>query len=240
MKNTAKQIIGKMVAEDYRTAAVFQEYDIDFCCQGNLTIEEACQTKSIEIDKVLTDLAAIQEQEDDTTPEYQFWPLDQLADHIQSEHHKYTEQAIEQIKPLLDKICNVHGGHHPELYEVQKEFMKSAGELTTHMKKEEFILFPYIKKLVTQGQVSSPLFKTVQNPISMMMEEHNTEGERFRKISSLTGKYRPPADACNTYILTYALLKKLEEDLHLHIHLENNILFPRSLALEKKLSHKKH
>ncbi|MDF9801366.1 regulator of cell morphogenesis and NO signaling [Catalinimonas alkaloidigena] len=237
MKKLVNPTIGEIVATDYRTATVFQKYGIDFCCRGNRTIEEACKDQPIDFEKILNDLAAIKKQKDDTGPEFRSWPLDQLVDYIQYKHHKYVEEKLEQIKPLLDKVCNVHGKYHPELYKIQKEFMEGAGELTKHMKKEEFILFPFIKKMATQGQVSSPLFKTVQNPISMMLHEHDTEGERFRKISSLTDQYAPPTDACNTYILTYALLKEFEEDLHLHIHLENNILFPKALALEKKLDH---
>ncbi|MEK6480971.1 iron-sulfur cluster repair di-iron protein [Catalinimonas sp. 4WD22] len=237
MKKLTNLTIGEIVAGDYRTAAVFQKYDIDFCCRGSRTIEEACQGQSIDFEKVLNELAAIQKQGDSTAPEFRHWPLDQLVDHIQHKHHKYVEEALEKIKPLLEKICEVHGKQHPELYEIQKEFTEGAGELTKHMKKEEFILFPFIKKMVTQGQVSSPLFKTVQNPISMMLHEHDTEGERFRKISLLADHYSPPADACNTYILTYELLNEFEEDLHLHIHLENNILFPKALTLEKKLDH---
>ncbi len=236
MKNTANNIIGNLVADDYRTAAVFKKYGIDFCCQGNRTVKEACEKKSIDTEKVLADLEAIQQQANDHTPDYNAWSLDRLADHIQTRHHAYVEAAIGVLKPYIDKICKVHGDRHPELFEVQHEFNESAGELTAHMKKEEFILFPYIKKMVKSGTTGNPHFGTAQNPIAMMMKEHDTEGERFRKISTLTDAYIPPADACSTYRVTFALLKEFEEDLHLHIHLENNILFPRSLALEKELS----
>ena len=236
MKNVAKNIIGELVADDYRTAAVFQKYGIDFCCQGNRTVEDACEKKSIDTEKVLMDLEAIQEQSNDNTPDYNAWALDRLADHIQAKHHAYVEAAIGQLKPYIDKICKVHGNRHPELFEVQREFYESAGELTVHMKKEEFILFPYIRKMVKSGEKGNPHFGTAQNPIAMMMEEHDMEGERFRKISALTNQYTPPADACNTYRVTFALLKEFEEDLHLHIHLENNILFPKAIELETELT----
>ncbi|MFN8237520.1 MAG: hemerythrin domain-containing protein, partial [Chitinophagales bacterium] len=116
---------------------------------------------------------------------------------------------------------------------------ETAGELTAHMKKEELMLFPFIRKMAkaqtTKEKVSTPMFGTVQNPIAMMHQDHDTEGERFRKIAALTQNYTPPADACNTYRVTFALLKEFEEDLHLHIHLENNILFPKAIELEKSI-----
>lgn len=143
------------------------------------------------------------------------------------------------MKQFLDKLCKVHGANHPELFEINEQFNASAGELAMHMKKEELILFPYIKKMVASKSnhqpEGKPNFGTVQNPINMMMEEHNVEGERFRKIAHLSYNYNPPADACNTYRVAFSLLKEFEEDLHLHIHLENNILFPKSVTLEKEL-----
>ncbi|MCB0423860.1 MAG: hemerythrin domain-containing protein, partial [Mangrovimonas sp.] len=132
----------------------------------------------------------------------------------------------------------VHGQRHPELFEVNELFIASAGELAAHMKKEELILFPFIKELVKakldSHKVSQPSFGTVENPIAMMMNEHDNEGERFRQIAKLTNNYQPPADACNTYRVTYAMLEEFEKDLHLHIHLENNILFPKTINLEKQ------
>lgn len=235
MENMTSNIIGEIVADDYRAAAVFKKYGIDFCCQGNRTVEAACEKKGIDAEEVLSALEAIHAPANDTTPDYNAWPLDELADHIQIKHHTYVEGAIGQLKPYIDKICQVHGDRHPELFEVQKEFYEGAGELAAHMKKEEFILFPHIKKMVKSGQSDHTHFGTVQNPIAVMMEEHDTEGERFRRISALTDGYTPPADACNTYKVTYALLKEFEDDLHLHIHLENNILFPKSLELEEDL-----
>lgn len=137
--------------------------------------------------------------------------------------------------PFLNKVVRVHSDRHPELAEVEQLFKASAEELTAHMKKEELVLFPYIRKMVkaenNKTSVEAP-FGTVQNPIRMMMHEHDGEGERFRKIAALTDNYNPSAAACNTYRVTFSLLKEFEEDLHLHIHLENNILFPKSITLE--------
>ena len=235
MKNQANDIIGEIVADDYRAAEVFKKYGIDFCCQGNRTVADACAKKAVDTEAVLAELAAVQTQGAARATDYNAWPLDLLADHIQANHHVYVEKAIAQLKPYLDKICQIHGARCPELLEIKKAFEESAGELAFHMKKEEFILFPYIRKMTKGGASGAPRFGTVQNPIAMMMHEHDTEGERFRQIAAWSHDYTPPADACNTYKVTYALLKEFEEDLHLHIHLENNILFPKALELEQAL-----
>ena len=233
------QIIGELVAKDYRTASVFKKYSIDFCCQGNRTIEEACEKKNIDTKKVLEDLVAMMESKSESTSNYQSWPLDLLADYIEKKHHRYVQGKTLEIQPYLDKICKVHGERHPELLKIKEEFNASAGELAAHMKKEELILFPFIRKM-TQAKmenikVDAAHFGTVINPIQMMMDEHTVEGNRFRKIEELSNNYTPPQDACNTYRVSFALLKEFEQDLHLHIHLENNILFPKAIEIEIEL-----
>lgn len=233
------QIIGELVAKDYRTASVFKKYSIDFCCQGNRTIEEACVKKNIDTKKVLEDLVAMMESKSESTTDYQSWPLDLLADYIEKKHHRYVQEKTLEIQPYLDKICKVHGERHPELLKIKEEFNASAGELAAHMKKEELILFPFIRKM-TQAKmenikVDAAHFGTVINPIQMMMDEHTVEGNRFRKIEELSNNYTPPQDACNTYRVSFSLLKEFEQDLHLHIHLENNILFPKAIEIEKEL-----
>lgn len=235
------QIIGELVAKDYRAASVFKKYGIDFCCQGNRTINDACEAKKIDSNLVIGDLnAQSSESKTENSIDYKSWPLDLLADYIEKTHHRYVTNKTQEIKPYLDKICSVHGGRHPELHEINEHFTATAGELAQHMKKEELVLFPFVRKM-TQSQidntkVEAPHFGTVQNPIQMMMDEHTAEGERYRKIEELSNNYTPPEDACNTYRVTFALLKEFEEDLHLHIHLENNILFPRAIELEKQLN----
>ena len=233
------QIIGELVARDYRTASVFKKYSIDFCCQGNRTIEEACEKKNIDTKKVLEDLVAMMEAKSESTTDYQSWPLDLLADYIEKKHHRYVQEKTLEIQPYLDKICKVHGERHPELLEIKEEFNASAGELAAHMKKEELILFPFIRKMtkakLENTKVDAAHFGTVKNPIQMMMNEHTVEGNRFRKIEELSNNYTPPLDACNTYRVSFALLKEFEQDLHLHIHLENNILFLRAIEIEKEL-----
>lgn len=234
------QIIGELVAQDYRTASVFKKYGIDFCCQGNRTINEACEKKKLDSKQVINDLDDLAHSQASGAMDYQTWPLDLLADYIVKKHHRYIEEKTQEIKPYLDKICRVHGERHPELFEINEHFNATAGEMAMHMKKEELMLFPFIKKLEKAKQeniaIEKPHFGTVQNPIQMMMSEHDTEGNRFRKIEALSNHYTPPQDACNTYRVTFALLQEFEQDLHLHIHLENNILFPKAIELEKQLN----
>lgn len=240
MELLKENIIGELVAKNYRAASVFKKYGIDFCCQGNRTIDDACVKKNIDTQAVINDLTvAINEKQEETT-DYKSWPLDLLADYIEKKHHRYVEAKTIEIKPYLDKICRVHGERHPELLAINEHFLISTGELAKHMKKEELILFPYVRKIVKakheNSQINTPSFGTVENPIEAMMNEHEIEGERFREISELSNNYTAPHDACNTYIVTFALLKEFEDDLHLHIHLENNILFPNAIKLEKEFS----
>ena len=233
------QIIGELVAKDYRTASVFKKYGIDFCCQGNRTINDACESKNIDRHQVVNDLEKLTQSQSESNIDYQSWPIDLMVDYIEKKHHRYVEEKTQEIKPYLEKICRVHGNHHPELFKINEHFKATAGELAMHMKKEELILFPYIRNMAKAKKVNikldTPHFGTVQNPIQMMMNEHFTEGERFRKIEELSNNYTTPNDACNTYRVTFALLNEFEQDLHLHIHLENNILFPKAIEMEKEL-----
>jgi regulator of cell morphogenesis and NO signaling len=229
--------IGEYVATDFRTAAIFSKYGIDFCCKGNRTIEEACDKKSVDPNQLMDEINIVLTTKNDSTIDFQSWPLDLLVDYIEKTHHRYVEEKTQVLLPFLDKLCKVHGASHPELFAINELFKGCAGELAQHMKKEELILFPFIKKMVkaviTDELIQQPHFGTVENPIAMMMHEHDAEGERFRKIAGLTNNYTPPADACNTYRVTYAMLAEFEQDLHKHIHLENNILFPKASRLEK-------
>ena len=240
MDINSQTIIGDVVSGDYRTATIFANYAIDFCCNGNRTLEKGAEEAQINLESLLFALNNLDTKNGLANTNYQLWDLDFLADYIYHNHHKYVEEKIPVIKQYLDKICSVHGKEHPELLEINALFKEGAGELTQHMKKEELILFPFIKKMILaekNGQnLETPHFGTVENPIAMMQEEHNAEGERYRKISALSNNYTLPLGACNSYRVTYGLLQEFEKDLHLHIHLESNILFKKALALEKKLN----
>lgn len=239
MNLTKETIIGGIVAEDYRAAGLFQQLGIDFCCNGNRSIEvvsnENNMTPQSLIEKLEHTLSAQAGNQTNGT-DYRTWPLDLLADYVEKKHHRYVTTQVPILKAFLEKINKVHGGRHPELQEIKDLFDAGAAELMAHMKKEEQILFPYIRKMVAakeagESKVSAP-FGSVQNPIHVMMQEHDTEGVRFRKINELSQNYLAPADGCTTYRAAFATLKEFEEDLHLHIHLENNILFPKAILLE--------
>lgn len=240
MENLHNKTIGAFVAEDFRTAAVFSKYKIDFCCKGNRTIDEVCDKQEIDPKVLLKKIQQALSADDRNTIDFNSWPLDLLADYIEKTHHRYVEEKTTIIMQFLNKLCSVHGGNHPELFKINTLFSECAGELAQHMKKEELILFPFVKKMVntkeTEGPLAQPAFGTVSNPIAMMMHEHDTEGERFREIASLTNDYTVPADGCTTYRVTFAMLKEFEENLHTHIHLENNILFPKAMELEKEFA----
>lgn len=232
--------IGDFVAKDYRTAAIFSKYGIDFCCKGQRTIDEVCKNQNINEPQLLDELNAVLNTKNDSGIDFGSWPLDLLIDYIEKTHHSYVEEKTQIIIPFLDKLCAVHGSNHPELFEINSLFKESAQELASHMKKEELILFPFVKEMInatkSHGNIGKPFFGTVKNPIAAMMNEHDNEGERYRTISTLTNNYATPEDACNTYKVTYAMLKDFEDDLHKHIHLESNILFPKAKALEKFFS----
>jgi regulator of cell morphogenesis and NO signaling len=235
---TLEQItIGEYVAKDFRTAALFSKYGIDFCCNGNRSIEEACQKKAVTADVLLQEIETVLSLKSDSGIDYNAWPIDLLADYIEKTHHRYVSEKTPILLQFLDKLSRVHGAKHPELLLINELFKGCAGELAQHMKKEELILFPFIKKMVhatlSDELIELPHFETIQNPIAMMMHEHDAEGVRFRKIAELTNNYTPPADGCNTYKVTFAMLEEFEQDLHKHIHLENNILFPKAAKLEK-------
>jgi regulator of cell morphogenesis and NO signaling len=238
MEISKVQNIGKLVAGDYRAAAVFKKYGIDFCCHGDRSIESACEAQQIDCALIIAELNQTLTEHQGNHIDFKSWSLDLLADYIEKNHHRFVRKKIEEITPYLSKIVKVHGSQHPELLEVLELFNESASDLTMHMQKEEKILFPFIRQMVeSEGELVKGHFGSVQNPIAMMNHEHDIEGDRFRKIAALTNHYNPPADACGTYRVTFALLKEFEDDLHLHIHLENNILFPGAIKLEASLTH---
>lgn len=233
---TQERTIGEIVAQDYRAAAVFKKYKIDFCCNGNRSLQDATEKKGIsveEIERELENLSEIGEENIDVNR----WPLDLLADYVEKTHHRYIKEKSPILLQFLNKIMRVHGERHPELYEVYDLFEESVRDLGEHLEKEERILFPFIRKMMEAKQTGTSLetahFGSVENPVAMMMHEHDQEGERFRKIADLTSDYQYPADACSTYQVAFKMLEEFQDDLHKHIHTENNILFPKSVELEK-------
>ncbi len=239
MSINENSVVGQMVAANYKTADVFKKHGIDFCCGGNITISEAAEKYKAETKALLADLVAVTTQKDMESELLQKLTPDALIDHIIEQHHSFVRENIESIPPYLEKLADVHGTNHPELIEVHELFMGAAEALSQHLEAEEQILFPYIKEMVKALQKGEApqksQFGSVENPISTMHSDHDAEGERFRTISELTNGYLLPQDGCNTYRVGLAKLEAFENDLHRHIHLENNILFPKAVELEKKL-----
>jgi len=239
-----QSVIGDIVAKNYKTAEVFRSYGVDFCCKGNRTLKDLSGSENIVMEKLIGDLERVISEGKDSNTDYDKWPLDLLADFIEKKYHRYIEEKIPVITEYLTKVCKLHGQGYNELYKIHEIFSSSSEDLLHHMMKEENILFPYIRKMVAderQGLCHKPpMFGSIKNPISMMMDEHTTEGDRYREIASLSNNYTPPSGTCNTFIVTYALIQEFEEELHKHIHLENNILFPNAIKYEESLIYRQN
>ena len=220
---------------------VFEQLGIDYCCGGNKSLESACGEAKVSVQQVLSSLesAAASANARQNTPRESKWadtPLADLIAHINNTHHKYTREEIARLGPLLDKVCNVHGAKHPELLDIRHDFRALAQELTMHMMKEERVLFPFIERMeeaVISGEPILPgPFGTVNNPVAAMIHEHDTAGALVRNIRRLSNGYAPPEGACTSYKTLCGALEEFERDLHQHIHLENNILFPKAVGME--------
>tara|TARA_R110002049_G_scaffold252279_4_gene427508 strand:+ start:2442 stop:3170 length:729 start_codon:yes stop_codon:yes gene_type:complete len=239
METIKNKTVAYLVTENIKTADVFKKYGIDFCCGGGISVEKACARKKIDFDTLEKELLAI-----DTkvliTQNYKNWELDYLADYIVNTHHTYVTEAIPLLIHYSDRVTNVHGHHYTEVIAINKLVHSVTKELTTHMKKEELLLFPYIKRMVAEQNgatyVSAPPFRDVEDPIKMMEEEHEVARDILKEISKLSNNYTLPEGACNTFKALYNKLKEFEDNLHQHVHLENNILFPKAIQLEHKLS----
>ena len=235
------ETLGQLAAKDLRKAQVFKKYGLDFCCGGKKTVKEACAEKGLDVTKVEQELQQADKLPSSRPIPYDEWNLDFLADYIVNTHHSYVKKSLPDLRTYAEKVMKVHGNHHPELIQIHQLVEEINAELTAHLIKEEKVLFPYVKELVTANHNTQVLhaaaFGTVQNPINMMEVEHELVGKNLEKIRHLSQNYLLPEDACASYSLLYRLLDEFEEDLHLHIHLENNILFPKALEIEKKLTH---
>lgn len=238
MNIETNKTIGEIVANNFKTAAIFKKYHIDFCCKGNLTLEDVCLEKGFQIQTIKQALEETSQTKTHENIDFNSWDLELLCMYIEKIHHRYVEEKTSVILSFLDKTTKVHSNKHPELLEIRKLFTESAIALSKHIKKEELILFPFIKQmayaLTTNNTITPPTFENIAHPIAKMKEEHENEGLQFEKIRQLTQNYTPPIDACQTFKVTYQMLEAFEDDLHTHIHLENNILFPKALLAFKK------
>jgi regulator of cell morphogenesis and NO signaling len=235
---TAKTV-RELAVENPASTRVFEKFGIDYCCGGNQGLEQACAVAGASVNEVL-DALEMEEEAARAAQQVREWKnelLSELVANIKNTHHKYTREEIVRLTALLQKVCSVHGKNHPELFEIQSTFSGLAQELTTHMMKEEMVLFPYIVRMeesVIQKEPVLPApFRTVANPVAMMEHEHDSAGTALRAIRKASSDFVAPVDACVSYQTLYKSLGAFEADLHQHIHLENNILFPRAIAMEK-------
>lgn len=223
--------IGEIVAEDYRAAAIFKRAGIDFCCGGNKSMEMACREKNIDLERLSSDLDELKLIQISPQFDYKNWDPGFLCDYIVNTHHRYVSKTLPELDYYTQKIASVHGEHHPELVEVAGLFKEINRELLQHLKNEEEILFPAIKAVLKGGDESAK--PTIVSEITRMSGEHEFAGGAMDNINVLTGGYRLPEDACNTYRVALKMLEAFEDDLHTHVHLENNILYPKALAMAK-------
>ena len=227
--------IGEIVTMDGRTATVFNKFGLDFCCSGDVTIESACLDKGLDVQEVLVDIQSLMNNGVKQDNLFNEMSLDRLSQYICVHLHQYIRDTAPAIAKFTDKVAKVHGKNHPNTIEIASLFDDLRFELEQHMLKEERILFPYITSIVQEGRCSGPF---AEGPISVMLLEHDTAGDALRKLRNLSDDYNLPPDACNTFRAAYTNLESFEEDLHMHIHLENNILFPKAIELEKNLLRK--
>lgn len=225
--------IGQIVASDYRTATVFERYGIDFCCGGNGVLTATCTKKGIDLNAITAELEAVKSIPVERSQNYGSWEISFLADYIVNTHHAYIKENTGQIAAYIHKIVTVHGAHHPELIKIATIFDKIAIDLMAHLREEEEIFFPAIKRAVASRKEDvTPQIKdmeTITNSLKKLRHEHEEIGDAIHDIRHLANDYVIPGDACNTFAITYQKLKEFEDDLHKHVHLENNILFLKAL-----------
>lgn len=234
----ASEPLGTIVASDFRAAAVFDRFGLDFCCNGKRTLTEACEQRAIKADEVEAALEALGSGGAVDVPN-DSWPADELTRYIERRHHTFVREQSFVIAARLEKLVQVHGATHPELAVAATHFGDLAAELRMHLAKEEEILFPYVRAMASaleRGTGAPPnMFGTVKNPIRMMESEHQDAGHELEQLRSITSNFTVPPDGCATYRACYEELEAFDRDLRTHIHLENNILFPKAVTLESTL-----
>ena len=239
LRGQTLETLGQLAAKDLRKAQVFKKYGLDFCCGGKKTVREACAEKGLDAAKVEQELQQTARQENSHPIPYDEWSPGFLADYIVNTHHRYIKKNLPDIRTYAEKVLRVHGGKHPELESVRRLVQHIHAELAPHLETEEKIVFPLIKRLSALADGGSaatdPALEPALDPIQQMETEHQVVGGYLSTLRTLTSNYTPPGDACASYTLLYRLLEEFEEDLHLHVHLENNILFPKALELQKEL-----
>lgn len=227
-----KAAIGDIVTDDFRAAALFKKAGLDFCCGGKKSLGEACAEKNIPVDSLVSEIQELKNLPADRTHNFREWTPSFLADYIVNTHHKYVLRTLPDLVLYTAKIAGVHGDSHPELREVASLFAQINEELLQHLRNEEQVLFPAVKRVQETGSAADKAL--IISEISRMTGEHEFAGGAMDRINEMTRGYAIPGDACNTYAVSMKLLGEFEDDLHIHVHLENNILYPSALELSGK------
>lgn len=228
--------VGQLVVERPSWARVFEKLGIDYCCGGKKPLRQAIEEKGLAAEQVVAELE--QEKSGSQKTAERNWAtasMTDLCDHIEQTHHEYLRQELPRLEFLTQKVADRHGDRRPELREVHRVMMALKDELESHMAKEEQVLFPICRRLDTADELPQSHCGSVNNPIVVMIREHDDAGDALARLRELTDNYTLPADACNTYRAMYDGLQQLEQDLHQHIHKENNILFPKAARAERLL-----
>ncbi len=227
--NFNNRTLGEIVTDDFRTAGIFQNAGLDFCCGGKKLLEHACREKNISFEEIVRKLEDVKSAPQSPGQNFNEWKPDFLADYIVNIHHSFVRKNLPELDFYTKKIADVHGDRHPELIEVAGLFGRISSELKQHLQAEEEVLFPAIREAMKGN--SPKVRETISSEIARMSGEHDFVGGAMDKINEITNGYKVPADGCNTYMVAFRLLNQFEDDLHIHVHLENNILFPRALTL---------
>jgi regulator of cell morphogenesis and NO signaling len=232
---SSQMTVREVAAQVPESTRLFETLQIDYCCGGNRPLTEACASAGVEVDSVMKQLSVLDKSAPtERAVDFQKLSLTQLITHIVDTHHVFTKSEMSRLRALVTKVIGAHGANHPELLTVGELFQRLCADLEPHMFKEEQVLFPYIIRMEKAETVLLAPFGTVKNPIRMMMMEHDTAGDILRKLRAVTSDYRVPSDGCISYQTLYQAMQGLEKDLHQHIHLENNVLFPKAVELESR------
>lgn len=236
MNITGETKVKEIAAANPRATRILEQAGVDYCCGGNKSLHDACAHVGVSEEEIMERL---RENNADVEPADKNWasaPLGDLTQHIREKHHRYVREAVQRVPALLTRVKTRHGNNHPEIAEIEDLFLKIGRDMTMHMQTEEQILFPYIEALgrAANGEAAlePPFFQTVRNPVQAMMEEHDAAAALVNQIHAASSAYTPPANACASYQTLYRDLQEFEADLHEHVHLENNILFPRAIEME--------
>ncbi|MGG9971109.1 iron-sulfur cluster repair di-iron protein [Ferruginibacter sp. SUN002] len=239
MTNISEQTLASIVTQNHQVVPILEKHHLDFCCKGKRTLAEACTEKGVSVEELINELENVAETENNNRLPFNQMTAEQLISYILIHHHFYVKQSMLTILPHLQKVATKHGDRFPYMVKVFQLFTVINEEMTLHMQKEEMVLFPRIKEienLLNEKRKLKISGNYISAPVNSMEQEHDHAGEILYEIRNLTSNYTPPADACTTFKVTLAELKEFEEDLHKHVHLENNILFPLAERLLENIT----